>query len=185
MKHTLISFKIVSLSKLVYTDMISQLSVELNWFILDEDLACNKVLKCKRWAVQEVPLLEVSPKKFRQVGKTREYFHMGWIAASLHSQWEMGLLRLIPICYKCGTAEFIAFFLIWFWAVCPCFSLIKCEHWRVTGWESVDFFALHLFKKSSEVFKLCSEDVTTVIIHYVLACNFICPILSEGRLIFI
>lgn len=86
MKHTLISFKIVSLSKLVYADMISQPSVELNRFILYENLACNKVLKCKRWVVQEVPLLEVSAKKFWLVGRHGSISTMGWIAASLHSQ---------------------------------------------------------------------------------------------------
>lgn len=55
MKPSSISFKkILSHSKLIYTDMISLQSVELNWFISDEDLACNKVLKSKRWVAQKV-----------------------------------------------------------------------------------------------------------------------------------
>lgn len=54
MKPTLTSFKkILSHSKLIYTDMISLQSVELNGFISDEDLACNRVLRSKRWVAEK------------------------------------------------------------------------------------------------------------------------------------
>lgn len=46
MKPTSFSFKkILSHSKLIYIDMISLQSLELNWFIPDEDLACDKVVE--------------------------------------------------------------------------------------------------------------------------------------------
>lgn len=72
MKPTSISLKkILSHSKLIYTDMISLQSVELNRFIPDEDLACNKVLemgctesthswRCLRWCPWEIWLVENS-----------------------------------------------------------------------------------------------------------------------------
>ena len=138
MKPTSISFKkILSHSKLIYTDRISLQSVELNWFIPDEDLACNKVLetgctesahswRCLRWCpgAGELWLVENS---------CRYFHHTLGRCSSAHPVKE-GVVGCNPD-------------MAWRWH-----SRIHCSHLsfyferlRDTEWESVDFSMLHPF----------------------------------------
>lgn len=133
MKPTSISFKkILSHSKLIYTDTISLLSVELNWFILDEDLACNKVQKVLTagGSCGGAP----GEGELWLVDNLSSYFHHTLGHSSSAHLLREGVVRYNPdVTWRCHIRIHCTYFSFYF------------EHLRVTEWESVAFSMLHPF----------------------------------------
>lgn len=133
MKPTSISFKkILSCSKLIYTDTITLQSVELNWFIPDEDLACNKVQKVLTAGV----FCGGAPGagELWLVDNLCSYFcHTLGHSSSAHPVRE-GVVGYNPdIAWRCHVGIHCTYFSFYF------------VHLRVTEWESAAFSILHPF----------------------------------------